>query len=502
MKKKTKGGRKKPLKYTHLLSRNHQPWWFPFHPFPLLVALSCVCAIIPFHVYAPDQVSYPLQQKRALQPEVLVFAAVNDTQQSTPRPVRNRHNRTRLHKALYNLTAHELRLEQLSSVDYYACCGLGHRMNKLTDAYFAAKQIGFGLKAFWGFCDEFTEVFTYLFGPQPVEELRHVQSRGRILQLRNEVPGMIPLVRRSNYTFSQNKRKRRKNDDNDSALKNYVCTCRGHNDKIAYDVELYKSLQERFRFRSKVQDFVQKHRFDQHTVWGIHIRGGNGETGDFSRKNRGIANVTEWIGNVSDRLLAHIAAAKPPATKPPLLYVATDTPRFIALLRQSRVGQRVKVLELPEQERAKDGVLFGESGKVVYSGSQCLRGWEHAATDMMILAQADVVVAARPSSFVQSLPHAIALDTAGREYCEMNQPASDMWCYQTFVSWCCDGDTKQILQHIQTFEYLRIPVRNWNLTMVQHKITNRHRKELVLPMQGSNVRHVDLPYSWDKTYKK
>ena len=41
-------------------------------------------------------------------------------------------------------------LEDLSSVDYYACCGLGHRLIRMAAAYFVAQQSQFSFRAFLG----------------------------------------------------------------------------------------------------------------------------------------------------------------------------------------------------------------------------------------------------------------------------------------------------------------------------------------------------------------
>jgi hypothetical protein len=42
--------------------------------------------------------------------------------------------------------------ESASSVDYMACCGLGHRLSKLSEANYLAEQFRFGLRSFWGYC--------------------------------------------------------------------------------------------------------------------------------------------------------------------------------------------------------------------------------------------------------------------------------------------------------------------------------------------------------------
>ena len=57
---------------------------------------------------------------------------------------------------------------QTSSVDYMACCGAGHRISKMADAYYLAQRLNFTLRAYWGYCDtvattgQYTEVFQYV----------------------------------------------------------------------------------------------------------------------------------------------------------------------------------------------------------------------------------------------------------------------------------------------------------------------------------------------------
>lgn len=54
---------------------------------------------------------------------------------------------------------------RLASVDYMACCGAGHRISKLAEANYLAKLLNFGLRAYFGYCEEGivqTEVFQYV----------------------------------------------------------------------------------------------------------------------------------------------------------------------------------------------------------------------------------------------------------------------------------------------------------------------------------------------------
>jgi hypothetical protein len=399
-----------------------------------------------------------------------------------PKRIRNRSNRSRLHKLLTNLPPEEHRLEGLNSVDYYACCGLGHRLSKLTDAWYVSRSLKYGLRAFWGFCDHHTEVFDHLFGAQPVNELVEVEEQYQILQLRNEVPGMRSLVRRTEQ-----------------------CQCDGHEDKIALDLELYQSLYDRFQFKDFVHDFMKQHHFSNYTVLGMHIRAGNGETGDFQRKKRGIGNIDDWVQTVSKHLTGFLKAQ---GIINPLLYIATDTPSMISNFAKA-LPSTIPIIDLP-QDRAESGVLFGEWGAIVQNGSQCLNGWVQAVTDMMLLSSSDIVIAARPSSFVMSMPQAMAF---GRNtdkdqkpkhppFCELPPDGSWFRCYDTYRDWCCTTSTQEVVGGMQAYEYIRMPTGPVNITDLSHKLFKRRKKELVLPMHGSVTRQTDLPYSWTKLTAK
>jgi sensor c-di-GMP phosphodiesterase-like protein len=50
----------------------------------------------------------------------------------------------------------------VSSIDYMACCGAGHRLSKMSSAHYLAQRLNFSLRTFWGYCDGKTEVFRYV----------------------------------------------------------------------------------------------------------------------------------------------------------------------------------------------------------------------------------------------------------------------------------------------------------------------------------------------------
>ena len=352
--------------------------------------------------------------------------------------------------------------ELLSSVDYMACCGAGHRISKTADASFLAKQLGYSLRVFWGYCNGRTEVFHALFGPQPSAELRNVTEYGDYVRVSNDVPGFVKLTRKEDCT---------------------VCDWK----KAAADAVFYQGLQERFAGREAVQTFVREQFQDRLSI-GLHIRAGNGETGDFADRGRGIANVTSWTESLVRRLVEQNWG-------PAVVFLATDTPSMMDTLRHL-LPSETKVVHW-EQYRPIEGqgVLFGERGKVTNRGDDCIEGWKNAFMDMMILSHTDVVVAARPSSFTQSLPMSLVLDRpkemrrAEQPFCEVNQDASAMKCYGDLRSWCCTGSTDFTLRGIQNYEYIKVPRGD-------PRVSVRSRPEHSCRPKPEGWKQACLPYDW------
>jgi hypothetical protein len=313
-------------------------------------------------------------------------------------------------------------------------------------AHYVAKMKGFALRSFWGWCGEKApiEVFSYLFEPQPDEELRYVRSQNVLIPFYNEVPGFLAVGRNPNST---------------------VCPC--HQDKIDADLELYTSLRNRFRDKDRVDSYVRDN-FQGRTVIGIHVRAGNGEEGDFVRKGRAIDNPRIWVQHVSQGLRDFLKKEQP--ALPPVLYVATDTPSMVSMFRQEWEPENIPVLECPQQGRKQEGqgVLFGVSDKVHNKDgnsnddySSCLQDWTNTLTDMFLLSFADVVVAAKPSSFSQTAPMSLAFGnrrrTLSKAFCEVipgkENTATNttvtpaLQCYDSYQDWCCNYPTWITFQH-------------------------------------------------------
>lgn len=338
-------------------------------------------------------------------------------------------------------------------------------------------------------CFFVTYFSSHLFGPQPVHAIVSNTSYHQYARTNNDVPGFFKLIR-----------------DGSCASCNL--------NKAAADVSFYRDLRDRFRLQSVVDAFRARH-FSGKTVVGMHIRAGNGERGDFKIRGRGIGNMTKWLDSLTDQLLA---AAKNQKWGDAVLFLATDTPSVIdnvrKLLSKENELMAVDVVSVDQFRPAEgSGVLFGVQGKIERQNELCLQGWENTIMDMMLLSHADVLIAARPSSFTQSLPMQIVLatDEANRvvahPYCEVNPDATEMRCYSDFADWCCRGRTVFSLQGIQRYDYLRMPHPSTSTLDIADSETRRRLKIRNRPDGGciplpAGRKQICLPYDWSEVVVK
>ena len=304
----------------------------------------------------------------------------------------------------------------VSTVQYVACCGLGHRLARMAAASHVAQQLEADLYGFWKCCDA-VDVFEYLFGTEPLFQ-GSPNKTVYDLQFRNEVPG----------------------------FRKASCPCVPS--RVESQYYFYERLMERYRRKDRVDAFVQEH-FVGRLSLGIHIRAGNGETGDFAKKKRGIQNATAFVSVLSQ----HVRQLTANSTA--VIFVATDTPSYLEALRKEMPD--IPVVDLPqERPESGTGVLFGSSSTA--SGDTCLNGWDAALQDMMLLSSCDMVLATTVSSFSHTMPMAMALGRPNRKaeakYCEMRGEA--MNCFSDVNQWCCKGKKDRSDNYFDVAEDYRI----------------------------------------------
>jgi hypothetical protein len=328
---------------------------------------------------------------------------------------------------------------------HLAIFGLGHRLIRTSTAWHLAQRLGVSQFKFnWGTCGKDhssgPRIFSYLFGTDEWA-VPHLPSnnatatpphRGRNILVRNDVYGYMPAQTFQDHRIPLN----------ETLYKDAVGPFLS---KINSDVDFFKKLQKSFVFRDRVDQFMRENKFQDHTVIGLHLRAGNGEETHFSYSGRHIANETTFVTNLVDLIHRFLVVdgskswSKGEAlpAKPPLIFLATDTaylvPTFVNLTQ--RYGIKSVVLpqiRVPDRQGVTFSALRG-------AGEKCLLGWQAMVADMLLLSEADVLVAARHSSFTQSIPISLVLDRnknqRGPHFCEVSNNATSMSCLQDLPTW-------------------------------------------------------------------
>ncbi len=329
---------------------------------------------------------------------------------------------------------------------HVAIFGLGHRLIRTTAAWHLAQRIG--LKRFkfqWGTCgkDNSTEliIFPYLFGHDewniPTLQLNTLAAKplqyGRNVLVRNDVYGYLPAQTFQDHRIPLDE-------------KIYKHSLGPFHSKLDSDIRFYQQLQSRFVFRKHLDQFMLDHGFHEHRVIGIHLRAGNGEEEHFTYAGRHIANETIFISNLVELIKRFlILDDSQEKAKPPLIFLATDTPYLVPTMANLTLHFGVSTVVFP-QIRVADhqGVTFSAfSG----TGRKCLLGWQAMMADMILLSETDLLIAARHSSFTQSMPISLLFhrkeNEDGPHFCEVSTNATTMSCFQDLSAWLYRDEPKK-----------------------------------------------------------
>merc|ERR1712086_337265 len=122
--------------------------------------------------------------------------------------------------------------------------------------------------------------------------------------------------------------------------------------KIRTDFAFFSLLRRRFMIQHQLtlDAFVSQNSFKDHFVLGVHVRAGNGEQGDFTDKQRGIADLNVWCNRFA-QLMLNFVDTLPKTAKPALLFVATDTVAVVEMLRvltNKNASKPLRVIALPQ----------------------------------------------------------------------------------------------------------------------------------------------------------
>jgi len=129
----------------------------------------------------------------------------------------------------------------------------------------------------------------------------------------------------------------------------------------------------------------------------------------------------------------------------PLIFFATDTQRLIPEMEKVSEAFGVKTVTMP-QIRVEKGATYKQ---LAGREKECLEGWKDMVNDMMILSHSDVIIAARPSAFTQSLPLSRVFDKhkgeEGPHFCEVDEKGAHMTCIDDKKTWIFRDDESKII---------------------------------------------------------
>eukprot|EP00956_Cyclotella_meneghiniana_P018276 scaffold30310_cov50-Cyclotella_meneghiniana.AAC.4 len=220
------------------------------------------------------------------------------------------------------------------------------------------------------------------------------------------------------------------------------------------DYQLYSQFMDMFSqtHADQIKMVMEKIKFQQHTVFGLHIRAGNGETGDFTKKDRGIGDIDNWLIHVARVLCDYEKQNRHFFHDNPLMiFVSTDTASIIPKLQSVSNHECQIPYVSADQDYPEEGVGVSY---LAYAGRRvdqetCLNGWRDMVLDMYMLSQCNTVIAGTYSSFTQTAPLSFVFRKAGlynhqmtnssrihpHYFCEMGISGDRMDCFDNLSSW-------------------------------------------------------------------
>ena len=358
--------------------------------------------------------------------------------------------------------------ENISKIVHSARFGLGHRLNKMSSAWHLTKSLNLTrLEMQWDSCKGMQNIFPRLFRNSsyidvPVNggdamKANFARNASKVIKILNDVDGYFGAM---NYKYHQVP----------LSLDEYKDSKSPWLEMLESNVQFFKILRGRFVGREEVIKFMYEHGFRNHFVIGLHLRLGNGESHHFAETGRGVRDEMVFVKNVLDLLsifLKKLRRSHPtrfansnivPSSgfcqrtemKTPLIFLATDSPKFIPIIANTTQKWQVKTIVVP-QTRVDKGVTYEE----FKGGEKCLQGWYDMLMDSVVLSFSDVLVAPRYSSFTQTLPAHLIFDQnkgiTGPSFCECSNTGKSMTCLEDMRNWIFRDDEKKMFHYSTIF---------------------------------------------------
>jgi len=269
-------------------------------------------------------------------------------------------------------------------------CGLGHRLIRNGKIYHRARSAGFRVGVFWF-------PFEELFSSEP-DLFARPDDRKFQNRFTNE-PGNIRVVRGLDAKSSVIKN----SDKQSEPYLNFDILSHSNlshgwrqvfeESSKDYLINFYICLLERLRenWIEEIEQFLQKYRKKE--LVGLHMRTGNGETGDFTIKKRGISKQA-----ILDNFLEHLGTKADPADV--VIFVATDDPSVYAYLNEYSEFPTARFTQFLPEKGIVTGNMVSEKEFDEIDNEQRVRSFYESFVDMCMLGFCRDLHVSAYSSFV------------------------------------------------------------------------------------------------------
>ena len=411
---------------------------------------------------------------------------------------------------------------------YRAMAGLGHQLLRMSCVYHLAMI--YQIPYIWptanpnhvDMSDGIFHIYKRLIGDGPLlvdipyfgenNLFHHNKRNNNAVQLPQHWPNLTLMENNKNGTHLQ----KVFNFNND--VVNYVHLRAPMNlyGKDVTDYQFYHQLMLLFqdKFKERVQHVIYTMQFHQYTVFGLHIRTGNGEGGIFDRANRQMkVDVDVWVKNTMELLCkykhkhAHYFTT---TDKPLAIYIGTDTGSVITKFQAAAAKSCNIPILSAEQSRPEEGQSVSFLTKYD-TLEDCMKSWEDMFLDMLMFTKCNTVIAGQYSSFTQSAPMSyifhkarsynqrfgvadeILISNATRInnlphphlFCDMGADGKRMECYDSLHGWLRQNMTFVYGDINARAHYHRIEVHTARDDPGSRATILEHFKNTVLGTEGS-----------------
>jgi hypothetical protein len=268
---------------------------------------------------------------------------------------------------------------------YSACCGLGHRLGRNTHAFVNSLRNLETLSIDWGHCGDSGPIFDHLFERSQESNMTLFSSPSPYKRvISNEEHGLHAWLN---------------SEECASDPRSAMLVCSAFN-------RMKPAIKEKYQLSMEILHDQPPFHHSRRSIVGVHVRHGNGETGDFTGKGRDRFDLRQLLHDTLSTIAAVVRQNQ--LTPDYAIFLATDSVEVEHMMR----NMTLHPVLVRSQNRAPPGtgVTFGAWGHMCTSGKanpacqnmKCLDAFSDIWLDLMVLSSCDAIVSSRYSSFVQS----------------------------------------------------------------------------------------------------